>query len=768
MATILVVDDRPLNRQFLTTLLGYAGHDTVEAADGLEALEKACAHPPDLAIVDIVMPAMDGYAFVRRLRAEPALADTPVIFYTATYLEGAARKLAESVGVSYVLTKPAEPEVILRTAAEALGLKHHVSPSPPLQGPPEDPLRLLTVDLSSKLEDVIPRLTAMIELGLQLAVERDLDRLLLRVCNGARRIIGARFAAIGVVGEDGRTICRVYHSGGAEGEGVSDALIAPEAGGVIEQIVAGRHPLRVPDLRPYPEAAYFGSLPAQGENWAFLGAPLASAGRLYGVLCLTGKEGPAEFAEEDERIAVTLAAQAGTRYENAKLYHELQEHTSRLQEEIQERARLEAELQRRHDELAEGNRRKDEFLAMLSHELRNPLAGIAGAGALLDQTLAGETDGATARPREVIRRQTAQLARMVDDLLDASRITRGVVQLRKECVDMAGIVRQVEAILRPVMDAQGQQFTVTLPDAPVPLDADPVRLQQVVANLLHNAAKYTEPGGRVWLEVEVTDGNGGVGEWENGRAGAAAMPVKPSLAHSPTPPFPHSPIPVASDATPLRVELRVRDTGVGIAPELLPRVFDMFTQGNRSLARSEGGLGIGLAVARALVELHGGTIQAHSEGVGKGSEFVVHLPLRSGKCAVGSAQWPATPHAPRRTPHSRRILVVDDNADAAEMLAMTLEAEGHEVVAAHSGPAALEMAAGYRPNVVLLDIGMPGMDGYEVARRLRQEPGMTDASLVAVTGYGQEEDRERTCAAGFDEHLVKPVDLDALRRVLQG
>jgi CheY-like chemotaxis protein len=336
---------------------------------------------------------------------------------------------------------------------------------------------------------------------------------------------------------------------------------------------------------------------------------------------------------------------------------------------------------------------------------------------------AGTDAAVLGRVRQMMERQVQHMTRMVDDLLDVSRITRGKIELRKEAVDVASVVeRTVEATQALIEDRQ-QELTVDLPPQTVRLEADPTRLEQVLANLLNNAAKYTDHGGHVWLSA---------------RQEASELVV------------------------------RVRDTGVGIAPDMLPRIFEPFVQADRVLHQSQGGLGIGLTLVRRLVEMHGGNVTAHSEGPGKGSQFVVRLPALSPKQSItgeGSAREGSEPVG--LTPQ-RRILVVDDNVDAAESLALLLRLERQDVRVAHDGPAALAAVEAEPPDLVFLDIGMPVMNGYDVARRLRQWPGLENLVLVAMTGWGQEEDRRRSQDAGFDHHLVKPVEPEAMQKLLAG
>ena len=376
-----------------------------------------------------------------------------------------------------------------------------------------------------------------------------------------------------------------------------------------------------------------------------------------------------------------------------------------------------AEQQRAEDALRDADRRKDEFLATLAHELRNPLAPIRNALQIL--RLAGTSQAVVERVRGMMDRQVDHMVRLVDDLMEVSRITRGKIELRKQRVDLATVVRNAVESCQPLIDNAGHQLELELPNEPLVLDADPVRLAQVFGNLLNNAAKYTREAGRIWLCVAR----------ENGSAVVC-----------------------------------VRDTGMGIAPEMLPRVFDMFTQIDSTQRHSQGGLGIGLTLVRSLVGMHGGTVSVHSDGPGEGSEFRVRLPLAA--VEEGRDPTPAQAAAAHRPPQALRVLVVDDNRDAADSLGLVLRLSGAQVHVVHDGAAALEALPHFRPALVLLDLGMPEMDGYEVARRIREELLQRDVSLVALTGWGQAEDRHRVREAGFDHHLVKPTDFESLQAVL--
>ncbi len=383
--------------------------------------------------------------------------------------------------------------------------------------------------------------------------------------------------------------------------------------------------------------------------------------------------------------------------------------------DITERAQLMREMQSKTVALADLNRRKDEFLAMLSHELRNPLAPILNALHLL--RLQGDENPFQQQGRSMIERQVGQLTHLIDDLLEVSRIATGRVRLRQENLDMRGIAERAVDTTRPLIERKKHELSVSLPPSPVWLHADPTRLEQVAVNLLNNAAKYTDEGGRIAVSVR-QEGD--------------------------------------------QMVLRVGDTGVGIAPEMLSRIFDLFTQAEGSLERSQGGLGIGLALVQRIVELQGGTVEARSEGLGHGSEFIVRLPV-----VLSPASPPPTVTVPtERRAQGRRILVVDDNVDAAQSLAMLLRMSGYDVRTAYTGPTALEAAVAYLPNLVLLDLGLPGLNGYEVARRLRATPQLQGMRLVAVTGWGREADRQLCLEAGFDRHMVKPVAFAAVQEVL--
>ncbi len=383
---------------------------------------------------------------------------------------------------------------------------------------------------------------------------------------------------------------------------------------------------------------------------------------------------------------------------------------SKIARDITERKRL-------YEQLQEADRRKDEFLAILAHELRNPLAPIRNALQII--RLAGDNKASVEKAAVVMERQLQQMVRLIDDLMDVTRIARNKMKLRQERVELGTVVRNALETSRPLIEAAGHELTVALPDEPILVDADSARLSQVFSNLLNNAAKYTERGGRIAVTLQ--------------REGSHAV-------------------------------LRVKDAGIGISAEHLPHLFEMFSQVERSLERSQGGLGIGLNLAKRLTEMHGGTIEVHSEGLNKGSEFIVRLP------AVSDS--PTQPHIAaeledKPVPQRCKVLIVDDDEDTVTSLSIMLRILGHEVLSAHDGVQALEAAKSFRPDVVLLDIALPRMNGYEAARRIRQESWGENMKLVALTGWGQEEDKRRSIEAGFNHHLTKPMEPTALEVLLK-
>jgi PAS domain S-box-containing protein len=541
--------------------------------------------------------------------------------------------------------------------------------------------------------------------GRTIASQLDLHNVLQTVTDTATTLTGAKFGAFfyNVTSDQGEALL-LYTLSGAPRE-LFEKLGLPRNTAIFNPTITGKGAVRSPDITKDPRygkmAPHHGMPMGHLPVRSYLAVPVISRfGEVMGGLFF-GHPEPNRFTERAEQLVVGVAAQATVAMDNARLYEA-------AQREIASRERAEATLR-------ETDQRKDEFLATLAHELRNPLAPIRQA-AMISMT-AGASDQQKQWSHEVITRQVRHMSMLLDDLLDISRITRGTLELRTEIVELAEVVDAAIETSRPVIDSKRHSLQLDLPAEPTHFAADPMRLAQVLSNLLTNAAKYTDPRGMIVVHATADDHN---------------------------------------------VEISVTDTGVGLTQEALSAVFTMFSQVRSTQDRSEGGLGIGLALSKGVVELHGGTIEARSAGLGKGSEFLVRLPRRN---VTGSSQATMTATPPLQT-HKRRVLIADDNRDAADSLSMLLQIAGHEVTVAYDGQQALESIETSRPDVAMVDIGMPEFDGYEVARRVRLDSRIRNTLLIAVTGWGQENDKARALAAGFDLHFTKPVEPAALIELL--
>ncbi len=531
--------------------------------------------------------------------------------------------------------------------------------------------------------------------GQSIASQLDIEKLLQTVTDAATSLTGARFGAFfyNRVNESGEDYL-LYTLSGAPREAF-EKFGHPRATPVFAPTFRGEGTVLSGDITRDPRygtmAPHHGMPPGHLPVRSYLAVPVKSRlGEVLGGLFL-GHPDAARFQERDARLVEGVAAQAAIAIDNARLYES-------AQSQLATRERAEASLR-------DSDRRKDEFLATLAHELRNPLAPIRQAVNISQNPAA--TAAQKTWSHEVITRQVQHMSLLLDDLLDISRITRGTLELRRKHTQLASVIESAIETARPAIDAKRHVLGVHLPHQPVTLDVDPLRLSQVLSNLLTNAAKYTDPEGRLRIDAELVGGE---------------------------------------------VSIRVVDNGIGIAPEAMPHLFAMFSQVRTVHDRSDGGLGIGLALSRGLIELHGGRLEAHSEGLGTGSEFVVRLPA-----ATQSQPIPAAPAAAEGSlVRRRRVLVADDNIDAGESLAMLLRLDGHEVELASNGAQAVELFERMKPEIAILDIGMPGLNGYEVARRIRAKA--QDVTLIAVTGWGQEADKARAAASGFDHHFTKPVE----------
>jgi PAS domain S-box-containing protein len=787
--TVLLVDDNADMREYVRKLLSVR-FNVVTAADGSEALASIGTRLPDLVLSDVMMPKLDGFGLLKALRNNERTREIPVILLSARAGED-SRIEGIDAGADDYLVKPFSARELNARVANNLATaraRRHFSRA----ARENEARRGFLLTLSDAL-----RATASVADVVQCAVDQ------------IGRYFGADSAGYGELDSGATTLRMTAQWHGDESTTARAAPIDLDRFGLADAAFTGV-PIVIADTRRHARASAW----VDAGIGAVIAVPQVTDGRCDGLLWVSTAS-PREWSTEDVALLRESATRVWTEVSRASAENALRESEQRFlamadsspllvwvidpegraifvnrayceffgippetmpqggwtpllhpddasgyiaevksalaeQRSFSAMARVRrndgewrwiqsfgaprfaadgrflgavgsspdiTELIVASDALREADRRKDEFLATLAHELRNPLAPIRQAARLSRSPNA--TEAQRRWSQDVIERQVQQMALLLDDLLDVSRITRGKLELRKQRVQLASVVEAALETTRPLLDERRQLLTTSLPTEPVWLSADPLRVAQILANLLTNAAKYSERGGRVDLSAHVHGD---------------------------------------------RLSVSVKDTGIGIEPDLLPRVFEMFSQVKSSLDRAEGGLGIGLALVKGLVELHEGTVEARSEGLGMGAEFVVTLPLPD----AGLSPTVSAGGLARSEAHARavRILVADDNRDAAASLATLLELDGHEISVAHDGRVALAAAEAFRPHVALLDIGMPKVNGYEVARQIRAEPWGKAVILVAVTGWGQTEDKRRALEAGFDHHFTKPLDLDALGALL--
>jgi signal transduction histidine kinase/DNA-binding response OmpR family regulator len=684
---ILIVDDLPDKLLVLESILEELGENIIKARSGTEALRLVLEHDFAVILLDVYMPGMSGFETAGLIRQRRKSAHTPIIFITAFADEMHTAQGYSMGAVDYILS-PVVPE-ILRTKVKVFVDLYRMTQQVKRQA---DERVALAQEQAARAaaEEAMRRSTFLAEASKVLSSSLDTEA----TRRGLLRLVVPYLADMAgvVLRTESRSewqselawfspVDQEVHFGPLAGP--------PQAHSALERVFAGgpAEVLEGPDV-PYPVADKDTAAKRNEElfHLAIL-LPLQARGRTLGALVLGQGQSGRHFSSVERALAEDLAARAAIALDNARLYRNVQE----------------------------ADRHKNEFLSMLSHELRNPLTPIYNAIQLLRAGSAKELDQASLY--EMIDRQVRHLTRLVDDLLDLSRITRGKIHLQMECVTTAEIVARSVEMARPLIDSRKHQLTVVLPPEPLYVRGDPVRLAQAIGNLLNNAAKYTEEGGHIWLSVERRD------DW---------------------------------------AIFRVRDNGMGIPRDMLSSIFELFKQVERSLDRSQGGLGIGLTLVHKLIGMHGGRVEAFSSGLNQGSEFIVYLPMGQAEEAPSHS----TKVCPAMHSSRRRVLIVDDNTDAAHSLALLMESGGHEARLCYDGPSALSEAQNFLPEVVLLDIGLPGLDGLEVARRLRAMNLSPRPLLVALTGYGQNDDVRRSQEAGFDHHLVKPADPQTLIALL--
>jgi signal transduction histidine kinase len=663
-ANILVVDDLPEKLLVFSSILEEVGQNLVTVRSGSDALREVLAREFAVILLDVNMPDIDGLETAKLIRQYKKSAHTPIIFITA-YADEMQTAQGYSLGaVDYILS-PVRPDVLrskVKVFVELYQMQQRT------RAMAEGEAARAAAEEARRRASFLAH--ASHELGASLDLEQGMRRLVdlvvPHVCDAAAVTIEKEPGKLDTVSAP-----------------ASDFVPAP-LNSAMQVVMRDHKVLEIAD---------------EAGLAATLCYPLQVGDRVIGAFALgyTGR------SPRDRDMLEEVAGRAAIALDNSRLYRTLKREITRSRQA--------------EEELQHANQRKDEFLAMLSHELRNPLAPIRNAVELMRRV--GSTEQRLVMARDVIDRQATQLTRLVDELLDVSRISQGKIVLKKEPVELAKIVAHSVETVRPLIDQREQRLSVEVSARPVWLQGDFARLSQAVSNLLNNASKYTPEGGRIRLSALAGEG-------------------------------------VAT--------ITVEDNGSGIDADLLPRVFELFVQGERGLDRSQGGLGIGLTLVKRLVELHHGRVEAHSEGANSGSRFKILLPSIS---AVQPDLAPAPPPATAQEVYGRRVLVVDDNVDAAESTAAFLRLEGHEVKTVSDGNEALASVRVFAPHVVVLDIGLPGLDGYAVARRLREQGATSHALLIAMTGYGQKDDRQKANEAGFDYFFVKPTDPGQIQHAIE-
>ncbi len=683
---ILIVDDLPEKLLVYETILEELGQNLVVARSGQEALRLVLQREFAVILLDVNMPGMDGFETASMIRQRKKSARTPIIFLTAFADEVRASQGYATGAVDYLPT-PVIPDVLrakVRVFIELFQMRQKAAQQA------EDRARRAAAEEAARRSEFLARacdalirsleFTTTLQTLVQVVVP-DLADVSMLATIDEHGNLGVTYWAW----ESGKPDASPVNLATAPTctwlQSVLPAMLRSGQFHCLHGPLESQLPVRPPELQDdWPRST--------PEVHSAIILPLMARGALQGGLVLGRRQGAPAYDRSDIALAQDLAKQAGMALENTLLVQEIKA----------------------------ADRRKDEFLGMLAHELRNPLGPIRNAVQVL--RLTGGEGPSSDQARDIIDRQVGHIARLIDDLLDATRIARGKILLRKEWCDLVRVVRSTVEDYQSLFDASDLRLYVSTPPGPIWTEGDPTRLVQIVGNLLHNAQKFTNPGGTVKVALSAQGDRG---------------------------------------------TILVEDTGIGIDSDLLGHVFDVFRQADQGLDRSRGGLGLGLALARGLVELHGGQIEAESRGRGHGTRFSIRLPI-----GAGPPSMPVEHHSLEAGSSARcRILVIEDNRDAAESLRSLLRLSGYDVRTAYCGRTGLEAAADFRPQIIFCDIGLPGgLSGYDVAQALRGDPELSCTYLIALSGYGREEDQKRAREAGFHLHLTKPVDIANLRRVL--
>src|SRR5436309_9648126 len=717
---ILVVDDSPTNLLALESILRTPDRNLIRAGCGEEALRYLLDNEVAVVLLDVYMPGIDGLETAEFIRGREKSRDIPIIFLTANSTGVRHLSRGYSLGAVDYIVKPVEPEILRSKVAVFVELFKKTREI-------KRQAQLLH-EKNQELENAnLARLNMLIDLGHELAAEHDPEQVLAKFCRSSRGIVGAEEAAVCLL-DAGATSMRHFFHCTKQKETVSVSVIPAIVQRALDRVIVEQRALRLSEA---DESMLADEIDYDSLH-SFLGAPILSASGVSGWFYVLNKTDADDFSEADERLAATLTTQVSVAYENARLYAETESHAAELRSEMavrkqaeEERAQLLIREQAARAEAELANRAKDEFLATLSHELRTPLSAILiWARLLRSGRLETEAKG---RALEVIERNTKLQARLIEDLLEVSRIIAGKLRLELAPVDLAATVESAIDAVRAAADAKDITLECELDHGIGPVRGDRNRLQQIVWNLVANAIKFTPSGGRVAVR----------------------------LARD------------AHDAV-----ISVRDTGIGIPADFLPHIFERFRQADSTSTRAHGGLGLGLAIVRHLVERHGGTVTAASPGEGQGATFTVRLPVPAKDVEAGDAAWlSGLARRPGPSPlslHGLHVLLVEDESDMRESVTVSLELCGARVTAVGAAPAALEILDRDPPDIVLCDIGMPDEDGYTLVRKIRSRGAERGGQIpaVALTAYARDEDRSRALDAGFQIHIAKPVEPTEIARVV--
>jgi signal transduction histidine kinase/DNA-binding response OmpR family regulator len=714
---ILLVDDSPTNLLALESILRAADRNLISASCGEDALRYLLDNEAAVVLLDVYMPGIDGLETAELIRSREKSRDIPIIFLTANTTGVTHLSRGYSLGAVDYIVKPVDPEILRSKVAVFVELfkktreiRHQAQ---------------LLHEKNLELENAnLARLNMLIDLGHELAAEHDPAQVLGKFCRSSRKIVGAEEAAVGLLGNDGQSL-RHFFSCTSHKEGVSENGMPAVVHRALDRLLSEQRPLRLSESDDVMLDAENDSDSVQ----SFLGAPILSASGILGWFYLLNKVDADDFSQADERLAATLATQVAVAYENASLYSEAQSHAAELRAEMavrkqaeEERAQLLIREQAARAEAEMANRTKDEFLAILSHELRTPLSAILGWSHLVRTNKLGETE--MAHGLETIERNARVQSQLIDDLLDVSRIITGKLEIESRAVDVSTVIAAAIDSVRPAFEAKEIEFESVLESPACFVLGEAARLQQIFWNLFSNAVKFTPKRGRVTVTLQRREA---------------------------------------------QVQISVTDTGAGISSEFLPYIFDRFRQADASTTRAHGGLGLGLAIVRHLVELHQGKVDVKSHGAGRGSTFTVTLPIASVPAlttADGVLLQPDNNLSlyPANIFDGVRILVVDDEIDACDLLTAILTRCGSEVRCSGSAAEAIQTFEEWKPDLLITDIGMPNEDGYSLIRKLRALSSERAKRIpaVALTAYATDEDRSLALSAGFKTHLTKPIEPKSL------